>query len=137
MAAKKNGCKKGRKAQTERGESLAMEALGRAVGRQTAMNYPAIFEGFEATGISGDDIHPRENVFTFNAWRALGRSVAKGAHGVRVLTWIERKQTNKETGEITIGRMPRTTTVFHVSQTVALDAPIEGVDATAAQEVAA
>jgi hypothetical protein len=52
------------------------------------MNYSAIFQGFMAKGIAETDIKPRENVFTFHAWKALGRSVKRGEHGVKVVTFI-------------------------------------------------
>ena len=57
------------------------EALGRAAQGQSLINYPEIFRGMMAKGIPEADIRPRENVFTFNAWRALGRTVRKGEPG--------------------------------------------------------
>jgi hypothetical protein len=48
------------------------EALDRAQQGQALTNYPAICEGFIAKGIAEADIKPRENVFTFNAWKAPG-----------------------------------------------------------------
>lgn len=77
-------------------------------------------------GIAETEILPRENVFTFKAWKALGRSVKKGEHGVRVITYVRCKsktgETDERTGEekTTAYRRPWTTTVFHVSQTEAL-----------------
>jgi N-terminal domain of anti-restriction factor ArdC len=67
---------------------LQNEALERARTSQALTNYPAIFEGFMAKGIAENEIKPRENVFTFHAWKALGRSVKRGEHGVRVVTFI-------------------------------------------------
>lgn len=68
-----------------------------------------------------DQILPRENVFTFQAWKALDRFVRKGEHGVSVLTWIEgsKERANQETGELETAayRFPRSTVVFHISQT--------------------
>jgi hypothetical protein len=93
-----------------------LDALRRAEDGDTATNYPAIYGGFMDKGIPESEIRPRENVFTFNAWKAKGRSVKKGEHGVRVMTFFEVK--DKDTGEIT-GRRPATTVVFHVSQTEA------------------
>jgi hypothetical protein len=98
----------------------AAEALTRATTGNSFANFPAIFEGFAARGIPTDDIKPRENVLTFNAWKALGRSVKKGEHGVKVVTWIEMtKRDPAEAGEQSVSsfRRPKTTTVFHVSQT--------------------
>ena len=63
---------------------MQTEALERARASQALTNYPAIYAGFMAKGIAEADIKPRENVFTFNAWKALGRSVRKvGAHFAR------------------------------------------------------
>jgi antirestriction protein ArdC len=74
-----------------------------------------------AKGIAEDDIKPRKNVFTFNAWKALGRSVKRGEHGVNVVTFIEctgveRDPASGEEEQVSY-RRPWTTTVFHVSQT--------------------
>jgi hypothetical protein len=107
---------------------LASQALSNAKADRSLMNYPAIFEGFAEMGIALDDIQPRENVFTYNAWLALGRQVRKGAHGVKVLTWIkaEGKDGNKDAapteanGESHAFRFARSTTVFHISQTDAV-----------------
>jgi hypothetical protein len=98
------------------------EALSRAVSGQTMSNWPAIFAGFVAKGIPEQDIRPRENVFTYNAWKALGRQVRRGEHGVKVCTFVPmtKKAKDEATGEETktpIGSRPWTTTVFHVSQT--------------------
>jgi hypothetical protein len=99
---------------------MQAEALDRARNGETWTNYPAIFSGFIEKGVPETDIKPRENVFTFHAWKALGRSVKKGEHGVRVVTFIEAsaRDTN-EAGEETVRayRKPHTTTVFHISQT--------------------
>src|SRR6266478_7008568 len=97
-----------------------LESLKRAVSGQSFSNFPAIFQGFAAKGIPESEIKPRENVFTFEAWKALGRYVRKGEHGVKVVTFIECSKENKETGQKESFRRPWTTTVFHVSQTEAL-----------------
>src|SRR5579864_2572459 len=101
---------------------MAAEALDRARNGNTMTNYPAIFAGFIEKGIPEYDIKPRENVFTFAAWKALGRSVKRGEHGVKVVTFIDcagRVEINQATGEgkQTSYRRPHTTTVFHISQT--------------------
>lgn len=102
-------------------EEIAAEALARAEQGSSMANYPAIFEGFMAKGIAPADIAPRENVFTFNAWKAKGRSVKKGEHGVKVVTFIDctDKQRDPSTGDVTETgyRRAHTTTVFHISQT--------------------
>jgi hypothetical protein len=93
------------------------EALSRAASGITMSNYPAIFAGFAQMGIPESEIKPRENVFTFAAWKALGRHVRKGQHGVKVLTFISTIKEDKETGEKVTRRRPWSTTVFHISQT--------------------
>lgn len=94
-----------------------VEALSRAVNGLSLGNYPAIFAGFVAKGIPENAIKPRENVFTYQAWRALGRQVRRGEHGVKVVTFVEMARENRETGEKQSFRRPWTTTVFHISQT--------------------
>jgi len=98
-------------------EQIQAEALSRATRGQSFANYTSIFEGFMQKGIAEADIKPRENVFTFNAWKALGRYVRRGEHGVRVLTFIETEKEDKTTGKKETSRRPWSSTVFHVSQT--------------------
>src|SRR5215469_4979187 len=99
------------------------EALSRAVSGQSFTNFSAIFQGFAAKGIPESEIKPRENVFTFDAWKALGRVVRRGEHGVKIVTFIDTasKETDPNTGERKVIRRPWTTTVFHVSQTEPLN----------------
>jgi hypothetical protein len=104
---------------TARREQIQNEALARAEQGQSVMNYGPIFEGFTAMGIPIEEILPRENVFTFNAWKAKGRYVRKGQHGVRCVTWVTSSKQNKETGEQESRRFCTSTTVFHISQTEA------------------
>jgi len=96
-----------------------LEALARARGGQTMSNWPAIYAGFIAKGIPEADIRPRENILTFHAWRALGRHVRRGEHGVRVQTWIPVGEQKSDDGTIKhkAGKRPKTAVVFHVSQT--------------------
>jgi len=106
---------------------LQQEALHRARDGFTMSNYPAIIKGFVDRGIPVDDIRPRENVFTYNAWKALGRQVRrrpadipKGQYGVTVTTWVPiGPKTDTDTGETIrkAGCRPKTATVFHISQT--------------------
>lgn len=95
------------------------EALTRAVSSPAVTNYPTIYAGFLEMGIPEDDIKPRENVFTFHAWKAQGRHVKKGQHGVRVVTYIpvKSRETDEQTGERQTVTRPWHTTVFHISQT--------------------
>jgi hypothetical protein len=109
-------------------EEIQQEALARAASGQSLGNWPAIFAGFVAKGIAESDIRPRENVFTYHAWRALGRQVRRGEHGVKVVTFVAIDRTAPAPSESTdgesnpqrrpsSGRRPWTATVFHVSQT--------------------
>lgn len=106
---------------------IQQKALEHATGSQSLTNYPAIFEGFIAKGIPESEITPRVNVFAFNAWRALGRTVRKGEHGVKVCTFVPvtKKTRDPATGEESeqAFRRPWTTTVFHISQTKPIEEP--------------
>lgn len=104
-------------------QAIAQQALSNAVSGQSMSNYPAIIEGFMAKGIAAADIQPRVNVFTFHAWKALGRSVRKGEHGVKVCTYVPMDKTTEVNGvqKTDSWRAPRMTTVFHLSQTDAIN----------------
>ena len=118
---------------TEKQRQIAEEALARAANGRTTSNWGAIFAGFEAKGIPADDIRPRENVLTYHAWRAKGRQVRRGEHGVKVLTWIPIEETRREKAEAERVKaegktaksrphcQPRSATVFHISQTDAIE----------------
>lgn len=124
-----------RKTSAERkAEQLA--ALQRAENGQTCQNDVVAVMEFAARGINPEDIRPRENVFTYNAWKALGRYVRKGEKGVALTTWIPVK--DRETGELKtkdgkIMSRPVTTYVFHISQTELIDAPKPETTAPAPQ----
>ena len=101
-------------------EEMQADALARAEQGESLSNYAAIFEGMAERGIDLDDVLPRENVFTFNAWRAKGRQVMAGkGQGVAVVTWIPRRGKEGESadGKSTGGAYPKTSYVWHVSQT--------------------
>src|SRR5713101_2105891 len=82
-------------------EEARQAALTRAVSGQSYSNFPAIFQGFAEKGIPESEIKPRENVFTFDAWKALGGVVRRGEHGIKVVTFIDcqSKETDRDTGE--------------------------------------
>ena len=102
-----------------RAAEIQAEALHNAKYGQSFSNYPAIILGFTAKGIPEAEILPRENVFTYNAWRALGRQVRKGEKGVRVATIIRTAKEIEKDGqtEVVNSSRPWSTTVFHISQT--------------------
>ena len=77
-----------------------------------------VINTFAGAGISADDIHPRQNVFTYKAWKTAGRQVAKGASGLPVTVWIPKKNKDGEKGNC----WPKTTRLFHIDQTLPLDA---------------
>lgn len=111
---------------------LAQEALARAQIERSIANYAPIIDGFSQKGIPASEITPRVNVFTFFAWKAKGRRVRKGEHGVKITSWVPvlgKMKTEKDpkTGEEkTVASLrPKTTTVFHISQTDPIDARVE------------
>ncbi|WIF74477.1 DUF3560 domain-containing protein (plasmid) [Proteus vulgaris] len=111
-------------------QEIAIEALQRAENNASEANYDVIFDGFIAMGIAEEDIEPRVNVFTFNAWKAKGRYVKKGEKGVRVITYIlvdKKQEDSEETKKV---KVKRQTTVFHISQTSPLNEPSEPEDKT-------
>src|SRR5438067_12605447 len=108
-------------------EQIQHEAVSRAASGQSFANWPAILAGFTAKGIPESDVRPRENVFTYHAWRALGRQVRRGEHGVKVVTFLDTGRKGEERADDAddadkparsrAGRRPSVATVFHVSQT--------------------
>lgn len=108
--------------------AMQQEALDHARQSDSTANYAAIFQGFAAKGI--EDIQPRVNVFTFHAWKALGRQVRNGEHGIKVCTWIPMTKKDDSGEAQPIGRKPKMTTVFHVSQTD----PIAGFESDSAAD---
>lgn len=99
---------------------IQKDALNRAVGGNSLSNYEAIYNGFKAKGIPESEIKPRENIFTYHAWRAIGRQVRKGEKGVKIGTYRSYSKTvNNDDGTKTTvnGARPTSTTVFHISQT--------------------
>jgi hypothetical protein len=82
-----------------RREEMQQEALSRAIGGEALTNWPAIFAGFTAKGIPESDIRPRENVLTYHAWRALGRQVRRGEHGVKVVTFVPMGGSDRTDGQ--------------------------------------
>lgn len=95
------------------------QALTRAVTGQSIANYQQIIQGFLAKGIPADQITPRENIFTFQTWKALGRYVRKGEHGVKITTFLPIEKTIIVNGieQTEIRTRPFSATVFHISQT--------------------
>ena len=94
-------------------QTQSLESLNRAKHGDSLINYPTIIKGFIEKGINPLEIKPRENVFTYNAWLALGRQVRKGETGVKCVTWIDTE--SKDTGKPS--KLVRSVSVFHVSQT--------------------
>lgn len=95
------------------------EALAR-IQAGFSKNDEAVIYALAEAGVDPADIDPRGNVLTFNAWKAAGRRVAKGATAVRVQTWIPCGPTD-DSGKPARLR-PKTAFLFHVSQTVPLEA---------------
>lgn len=111
---------------------LAQEALARAQIERSIANYAPIIDGFMQKGIPASEITPRVNVFTFFAWKAKGRRVRKGEHGVKITSWVPvlgkvKTEKDPKTGEEkTVASLrPKTTTVFHISQTEPIDQKVD------------
>ena len=115
---------------TATAEALQQESLSRARQGRSMGNYAAIIRGFIAKGIPAEEIKPRENVFTYNAWRAIDRHVRKGEHGVRVVTYVpirdkadQAEQLSELAADGQAAKNPQshcrpwTAVVFHISQT--------------------
>jgi len=116
------------------------EALARIQAGFSNNDKAVLIECFNR-GLHPSEIAPRENVLTLHAWRAKGRRVAKGAISIHVLTWVpcRGRQVEGEAGEESGGEesgesggeekrpqarlRPKTAFLFHISQTVAKDAP--------------
>ena len=85
-----------------------------------------VIQAFSDAGIPAEQIDPRHNVLTFNAWKAKDRSVAKGAISVRCTTWIPCKDSKSQTqtGEEAKSRLrPKAVFLFHESQTNSKGSP--------------
>lgn len=94
-------------------QTQSLESLNRAKNGDSLINYPTIIKGFIEKGINPLEIKPRENVFTYNAWLALGRQVRYGEKGVKCITWVDTE--DKETAKPR--KFVRPVAVFHISQT--------------------
>lgn len=98
------------------------DAVRRIREQESQGNYPSVYEGFIAKGLAREEIQPRVNVLTFNAWKALGRIVKKGEHGVRICTIIplpDKSEVDPVSGAVRVlaRSRRRIVTVFHISQT--------------------
>lgn len=101
-------------------QAIEAQALTNATTQNSIANYGTIIAGFIERGIAAEDIKPRENVFTFNAWRALGRTVRKGEKGVKCVTFVKGDKVDAE-GNAESYKFSRSVAVFHISQTEPLD----------------
>jgi len=101
-------------------QEIQQGALSRARNGFSVANYALIIHGFTAKGIPEEDIQPRVNVFTYQAWKALGRQVRKGERGVKVCTFRKLSKVDEDTEKVKHFSTPWYSTVFHVSQTDAI-----------------
>ncbi|MGG5276356.1 ArdC family protein [Pseudomonas syringae pv. coryli] len=119
------GAKRRRRTSTLSREEIQKQALANALADKSDANYETIIEGFIEKGIDPDEVIPRVNVFTYNAWLQLGRQVRKGESGVRIVSMAPVKPRKGEdasekpaVGEDGKSRMRAVpATVFHISQT--------------------
>lgn len=106
-------------------QAIQQEALSRAENGITMSNYPAIFAGFMARGIPEEQIIPRVNVLSFQAWKAKKRFVRKGEHGVKIATVRHGIKKDDKTGQEKTYSFPWTVAVFHISQTEPIEQKAE------------
>lgn len=100
------------------------EALNRIENSQSMANFGFVIQSFLEMGIPEEEILPKENVYTFQAWLAKGRCVRKGEHGVRLTTFIPirtREGQDLQDGSGKARIRPKNTTVFHISQTEVIE----------------
>jgi N-terminal domain of anti-restriction factor ArdC len=97
-------------------EQIYSEALQRASNPTSVFNIEIVLASAEARGIA--DAKPRENVLTFNAWKAKGRVVKKGEKALCMLATMHRREVrDTSTGEVQTQTMAGKAAVFHISQT--------------------
>ncbi|UTH34282.1 ArdC-like ssDNA-binding domain-containing protein [Ectopseudomonas hydrolytica] len=105
-------------------DEIQAKALQNALAERSFANYETIIEEFSERGIPVEEIEPRVNVFTYHAWRALGRQVRRGESGVKIISMVpvrgrgEDGEPQADQGEGQPARMrPVSAVVFHISQT--------------------
>lgn len=107
-------------------DEIRKQALANALADKSAANYETIIEGFMDKGLEPDDIIPRVNVFTYNAWQELGRQVRKGEKGVKIVSMVPVRarvdgDAQEAAPQVDEDGKPRmrsvAATVFHISQT--------------------
>ena len=69
-----------------------------------------------ALALRGCSCQPYKDVFTFNRWKALGRHVKKGEHGIRLSVMTETEQEDRETGEVKTRKVMHRAYVFCACQ---------------------
>ena len=88
-----------------------LKTIDRARSNQGSANNLLVISHFKNLGL--EDVQPRINVFTYNAWLALGRKVKKGEKGCRITVFCDDYDNDPETSK----RRIYSTTLFHITQT--------------------
>lgn len=96
------------------------ETVRKAKSNMNIYNDLLVIESLAAKGIPANEISPRDNVFTYNAWLSLGRQVKKGQHGVKIPV-IMKKEHTTEHGQKEMKQFWKNVTVFHISQTTVIE----------------
>lgn len=101
------------------------EALERGRRYRVGGNDLRVITEFQGRGMNPHDIEtfgPDQNVWTYDAWQALGRQVRKGEKSVRITVYgsYESKERNEKTGEPIIKSCRSTACLFHITQTDAI-----------------
>ena len=97
---------------------MAREPFTRHTARSfqgySVANAAAVVHGLAARGCHCE---PYADVFTFARWRAQGRTVRKGQHGIRLPVIVHGESTDKDTGETRTYSLRRASFVFCRCQT--------------------
>ena len=96
--------------------AMQAESLQRARACRSLSNMALVIAAFVERGIPAGEIIPGETVLTFNAWRALGRTVKRGERGVKVPVFYQVERMT-DSGERESRKVLTGAAVFHISQT--------------------
>jgi hypothetical protein len=96
---------------------VASEALQRIQSSQSLANFAAVIDAFTERGIPEDQIQPKENCLTYNAWQAKGRQVRRGEHGAKITVYYPTQLPPDAPPDAEPQLRPVTAVIFHISQT--------------------
>jgi len=107
------------KATVAEGKPVEIQSAERAA-RSKTKGEDKVIAYFKALGIAEEDIQPRVNTKTFEAWKKEGRIVQKGQHGCQLTVFKKFLKKLKDGSEKEV-TAPYYYRVFHISQTAELN----------------